>query len=517
VKKLFTLSTCLFLAACGDDNGKDNPDAAPQPDAQIDASVDAPIDAPPSSWTKPTAHSFQWSSMGPDRAYSVAVDSTSQKFYIAGYASQTPTGAKKVVVTRLLPNGMPDTTWAQGGTFDTGLEFKGGDDEIDIVFANDAVYVSATVAAAVANAADAADTDVAIVKLVSNETTGAAELDATFGSGGVAVHSLNTSAQLQGSTTAFSRDAVRGLAVASDGSVFIHAVAKANGNVQGGSTARTDTDFVVAKFVADGTELDDNFATDGTFEVDLYNQGAGQHTNATPRGITVLADGSILAGGYANAGLTTGPQIVIYRLTSAGVLDTNFAPDSSIPGVSHVAVLGVQTEMYGFAMHGTDFVTGGYGRNAGDINDWISLRFNASTAVRSTTWGGSGFTDGKVLFDPTPGNNLGGSNCRAAFSIPGDKTILLGSTNRDANTTSNPMPLHQDAAFAILTATGALDTAYGTGVATYQLGATDGVEAFWGAAANNTHVLIVGWRGVTANPQTTTDNDDAYGVLLELE
>ncbi|MDX2086616.1 MAG: hypothetical protein SFX73_02145 [Kofleriaceae bacterium] len=512
MKNLFALSTCLFLAACGDDIEKNNPDAGSDAPVEYDAPTDAPIDAPP-AWTKPAAQSFQWSAMGPDRAFSVAVDSTSQKFYVAGYASQTVSGDKKVVVTRLLPNGTPDTTWAQSGTFDTGLVFKGSDDEIDVVVANGAIYVSATVAAEVANNADAGDTDIAVVKLESNTTTGAAEFDTEFGGDGKLVHSLNTSAQLQGSTTQFSRDGVRALAVDSNGAVFIHAVAKAKGNVQGGDTARTDTDFVVAKFIPDG-DLDDSFAGDGLFEQDLYNNGASQHTNATPRGIAVLANGAVLAGGYANAGLSTGPQIVMYRLTAAGELDTAFAPTSSIPGVSHVAVLAVQTEMYNFALHGTHFVTGGYGRNTGDINDWVSLRFDAATAARDTTFGGAAFTEGKVFFDPTPTNSASGSNCRNAVSLPGDKTILLGSSNRDV--TTNGMTANMDAAFAILTSSGALDTAYGTGIATYALG-TDGADAFWGAAANNTHVLVVGWRGGTVSPQTTTDNDDAYAVLLGLE
>lgn len=506
--QLIGLVTGLALAACGDDGTMNTPDAPPSPDAPLPDSPDP--DAPP-SWTKPAAQSLALSATGPDRMYSVAVDPATDKFYVAGYRAATPTGDRKIIVTRLLSTGLPDTTFGTGGTLDTEVVFKGGDDEIDVVKVDGGVLISATVAAAAINALDAADTDIGLIKV-----TDAGALDTNFGGGdGVAVFSLNSSALNTATPPApFGRDQVRGLFVDGDGKIYIHAGARANGDVMGGNTPRTDTDYIVAKFLDDGSDFDTSFSTDGKYEQDIYI--GGMHSNATPRGITVLADGSVLAGGYANVGLTTGPQIVMFRLTSAGALDTNFAPTSVIPGLYHATVLGTQTEMYNFAMHGDTFVTGGYGRDSGDINDWISLRYNAATAARDTTWGGAGFTDGKVLFDPTPSNSAGSNACRNAVALPGDKTLLVGMSNRDVNTSASPMPTYQDAAFAVLDANGALDTAYGSGVALYQFG-NDGADMFWGAAVNSTHALIVGWRGATVSPQTDTDNDDAYAVLLPLE
>lgn len=520
MKKLFTLSTCLFLAACGDDEGKNNPDAAQQPDSQtqVDApTADAPIDAPP-TWTQPSAHSFQWSAAGPDRAYSVAVDSQN-RFYVAGYAAQTLAGDKKVVVTRLLPTGMPDTTFGTGGTFDTNVVFKGGDDEIDIarVGNTDVFVISATVAAQTANPDDTADTDFALIKLKLN-ANGGPELDTDFGGGdGIAYHSFNTSALNTAQTPApFGRDQIRGIDVRNNGEIFVHGGARANGNIQGGQTPRQDTDFYVGKIVADGSAFDTNFSGDGKKEVDIYFQNT--HLNATARGIIVLDGGAVLAGGYAGGngtGPTEGPQPVLYRLTSAGELDSNFAPTSTVPGLLYQQVLSEQAEVYNFAKNGTTHVvTGGYGRNDSteNINDWVSFRYNITTGERDTAWGGAAFTEGKVLFDPTPANTAAGSNCRNAIALPGNKTLLLGSSNRDV--TMN-MTQNQDAAFAVLTSTGALDTAYGTGIATYMLG-NDGQDAFWGGAANSTHALIVGWRGAVGTA-SDTNNDDAYAVLLELE
>lgn len=513
-KQLVVLSTSLALAACGDDIDNSNPDAPPQGDAPIDA----PLDAPP-SWTAPAASSLQWSATANDRAYSVAVDSLN-RFYVAGFrATNGVNGDRHVIVTRLLANGTPDPTFATGGTFDTGVVFVGADDEIDIVkVGNTDVFVlSATVAAATTNPSDAADTDIALIKLRLNGTTSAAELDTTFGGGdGIAVHSLNTSALNNG--TAFGRDHVRGIDARSNGEIFIHGGARANGNQMGTSTPRVDTDFIVAKFLADGTAFDTNFSTDGMVETDIYF--ASTHLNATARGLLVVGSGTVLAGGYAGGngtGPTEGPQPVLYRLNADGTRDTAFAPTSTVPGVLYTQVLTEQAEVYNFARQvdgGTTYlVTGGYGRNdsATNINDWVSFRYNAATGARDTTWGAA--TNGAVTFDPTPANTAAGSNCRNAIALPGGKTILLGSSNRDVTTGALQ---NQDAVFAVLGANGALDTSYGNGIATYMLG-NDGQDAFWGGAANNTHALIVGWRGASVSPAVDTNNDDAYAVLLPLE
>jgi uncharacterized delta-60 repeat protein len=276
--------------------------------------------------------------------------------------------------------------------------------------------------------------------------------------------------------------------------------------MMGSDDLRTDTDFVIAKFDADG-DLVTSWGDNGVRTLDIYNNSDGVHSNATARGIHAFSDGSVLAGGYAQAGLTTGPQAVLIKLTPTGAFDTAFANG----GWFHDTVLGTQTEVYNFAVHGTKFVTAGYGRDTGSINDWISLRFDLSTGALDPTWA----DDGKMLFDPTPDDNMAGSNCRNAIALPGGKTLLIGSSSRGSNN-GGANPEVQDAVFAVLDDTGALDTRYGTGIVTYALG-DDGVDQFWGGAVNGNNALIVGYRGAkAANAQTASDNDDAYAVILPL-
>jgi hypothetical protein len=192
-------------------------------------------------------------------------------------------------------------------------------------------------------------------------------------------------------------------------------------------------------------------------------------------------------------------QPVLYRLTPAGVLDTNFATG----GLFHETVLTLQTEVYNFALDGDKITTAGYGRNTGTTNDWVSMRFNATTGARDTTFGGA--ANGAVLIDPS--GTMLGSNCRNAIGLPGGKTALIGSTG------PSNMPA-QDAAVALLESNGTLDTTYGTGVFTFALGATSN-DQFWGGAVANGSLLITGWRG-GGSAQTETLNDDSHAVVFKL-
>ena len=118
-------------------------------------------------------------------------------------------------------------------------------------------------------------------------------------------------------------------------------------------------------------------------------------------------------------------------------------------------------EVYGLAIHDTHLVTGGYGRDSGVLNDWVSLRFNLTTGERDPDWGDA--PKGAVPIDPS--GLMLADNCRNAVALPGDKTVLVGSTG------PGNMPV-QDAAFAVLDADGDLDTAYGDGVHIFAFGAS---------------------------------------------
>ena len=517
MKNLVVFASFVFIAACGDDGGSNNPDASmPGPDAAIDAAIDAPVQ----TFTPPMAHSFGYSAAGHDQVMAATAGPNGGWYTVGWKAADTQAATpKNIIVTKLLASGMPDMTWGTNGTVDTQVAFKGGSDELDIaVYGAGAnagkILISAVVAAQTVNPVDASDTDVAFIRL-----TAAGALDNTFDTDGVVFHNFGTSLPVvSGMNTTFpGRDVVRGFALADDGTFFMHGSQRAEGDVMGMvGTPRSDSDFLTAKFTAAGA-LDTSWGGgDGKFLQDIYFNNA--HTNATPRGVFFVpgAPGEVVSSGYATSGISGtggGPQGVLYRLTSTGTLKTTFNPGGAVPGMYHDVVLALQTEFYNIAIQGSNIVTGGYGRNTGTINDYISLRYNIDTAVRDTTWGAPAFTDGRVFFDPTPMDNMAGSNARNAIALPGGKTLILGSSNRTTNN-MGANPEVQDAVFAVLTATGTLDTSFGTGVNVYKLG-DDGVDQFWGAAVNGNKVLIVGWRGAKGTA-SATNNDDAYAVVLPL-
>ncbi|MBC7975889.1 MAG: hypothetical protein H7138_13025, partial [Myxococcales bacterium] len=416
---------------------------------------------------------------GPDQLQS-ATAAPGGKFYAAGFAAQTLTGARFVTVVKYGATGL-DTTFGTNGVVTTTVDFKGGSDEIDITTQPDGkLLVSATVA----GATNPADRDVAVFRLLD---TGA--IDTTFGTNGLTTFSFNDA--FDAGTMLIGTDAPRGLTADATG-IFVHGIARAFGELTPGNP-RQDTDFAVAKLDLTGNRVTTFGEQDGQFRLDI-----GKST-ATARGIKVLPDGKLLAGGYANSpGLGT-TQPVLYKLTAEGKLDTTFAAG----GLFHDTVLAVQTEVYNFAVHGDKIVTTGYGREVGATNDFISLRFELATGMRDMTWGGA--AKGAVLFDPS--GTMLGSNCRSGLALPDGKTLMIGSIG------PGNMPA-QDAVFAVLDASGKLDTAYGTGVHKFVLGA-NGNDQFWGGAVSGDQVSVVGYKGGGA-AQTEASNDDAFAAVFTL-
>ncbi len=468
----------LALTACGDgDEHTGDIDAGPDVDAPA---TDAGIDAAP--FVAPTPFAVPLSTAGPDQLQS-AVAAPGGGFYAAGFAAATLAGPRLVTVVKLTTSGTRDTSFGGGdGIATTALEFRGGGGEVGLaVQPGGKVIVSATVA----NAVNASDRDVAIIRL---DTSGA--LDTTFGVSGVRLLDLGTAHDNAG--TLVGLDAARGVAIGAGGVIYVYALQRADGTVSGGGP-RTDVDLTVVKLDVDGT-VDTSFGGgDGEFTQDIQN------VNEVARGINVLPDGSILASGYANTPGLGSVQPVLVKLTSAGVVDPAFATG----GVYHETVLAMQTEIYNVAIHGTHVVTAGYGRATGTQNDWVSLRFALANGARDLAWGGA--ANGAVVIDAS--GAMIGDNCRNAIALPGGRTLLVGSTG------PSNMP-EQDAAIAVLSSTGQLDTGFGDGVHTFALGA-NGNDQFWGGAVNGTNALVVGYKGGGAT-QTDSVNDDAFGAILAL-
>jgi uncharacterized delta-60 repeat protein len=234
---LYLSTLGLALAACGDDP-KQTPDAGVTPDA--------PMPDGGTPFTPPTPVAVALSAAGPDQLQS-ATAAPGGKFYAAGYAAQTLTGARFVTVVKYSATGL-DATFGTGGIVTTTVDFKGGADEVDITTQADGkILVSATVA----SPTNANDRDVAVIRLLD---TGA--LDDTFGEGGIATINLNDG--FDNGTTLIGLDAARSITVGASG-IFVHAASRGVGNATAGGP-RQDTDFTVVKLTATG-DVDTTFAT----------------------------------------------------------------------------------------------------------------------------------------------------------------------------------------------------------------------------------------------------------------
>ncbi len=472
MKASLWISCALLLTACGDNDVPDpgEPDPEPPP---------APV-----VFVPPTPVALSLSAAGPDQLQSV-VAGPDGTFYVGGFAGAAASGPFRAVVAQVNAAGALVPSFGVGGVVTTELIVPGVADEIDLAVQSDGkLLVGATVLSRTAPP----DRDVAVLRL-----TATGQVDSTFGDDGVRVLDLSTTGD--GSTVT---DSLRALAVGAGDSIFLHGGQKAEGTIIGGSTPRVDSDFYVVKLTAQGA-VDSTWGTAGKHLQDLYLSAT--HSNAVARFVRPLPDGTVLAGGYSNAIGTVQP--VLYKLSADGVPVTSFASG----GLFHDTVLAAQTEVYNVALHGDKVVTGGYGRQSGTVNDWVSLRFDVQTGARDASWGGT--SNGAVVFDPS--GAMLGSNLRSAVALPEGKTLLVGSTG-PANMAA------QDAVFAVLDASGKLDTKYGAGVVKYPFG-SNGNDQLWGIAVSGGKAMMVGYKGGLAPlaMQTAGQNDDSYLVPLSVQ
>lgn len=478
---LISLTT---IVACGsfhpaDGNDIDGGASDSSISEQIDSGVIGPPDVVPpdgaltdsaAPFVMPVATSVSLSSTGPDQLSSV-VAAPMGGFYAAGFVAETLGGTRQVVVVKLTSEGAVDTSWAMNGRAFPNVETIGGSGGVRIgVQPNGKIIVAATIP----NFDNLSDSDIGVAQLDADGTP----VSSFAGGKGVRVLDLSTALE----SAANVKDVVRAIAIAADGSIFVHAGARSAANA-----TRTDLDFVVAKLDAVGNPAD--FGNSGRFVLDIAQE------SASPRDIVALPDGSVIAIGYASSSLVGGTlQPVLYKLSASGTLLEN---------PFHSIVLEKQTEAYGIALHGQHMIVAGYGKNTGETTDWVSMKFNTATLARDTSFGTT--DNGTTIFDikDTDVNDY----CRSAIALPGGKTLLVGSTG-----TSNEQG-EMDAAFAILTEDGSLDISYGKG---RHFLSFDGVgnDQLWSAAVSGATVMMVGFRGQVT--QTAASNDDAFVVSLPL-
>lgn len=413
------------------------------------------------------------SANGHDRFFNVVLDAQGNIFTVGNSAPGTDaTTDFSTIVAKFTPQGVLDTTFGTNGVFTKNLTV-GTNGEVARAIglqSTGKIVVAATVDHV--GATDARDRDVAVFRLNADGT-----LDTTFGTDGVAILDLSPG-QLVG--TSYLADSVWHLVVQQDDKIVF-----SGGQVRPGGT---DTDFAMVRLLANGA-VDGSFGTNGKVLVDINN------ANASPRGLALLPDGSLVGSGY----YTVMPgQIapVLYKVTSAGVLDTTFATG----GVYNKPVLAQQTEAYMVALQGNKLVTTGYGYNSSTTEslDWTSLRFLPNGNL-DPTYG----TDGLARVDITGFAD----QSRAVRVLPDNRVMLIGAGRPTAN--------NVDGAVGMLTPNGQLDGSFSpTGVKLFDLGGAN--DFLWDAALapSGKYVVLAGVKGIASGG---TGHDDSALLLLPIQ
>lgn len=405
---------------------------------------------------------------GHDRLLGVTFDAAGNAYAVGNISDTTETTADfGTIVAKFGPDGQLDKTFGTDGVARHNLVVgTSGEATRGIAVQPDGkIVIAATVEHA---GGDPKDRDVAVARLLP---TGA--LDTAFGTMGIQVHDLSTGEALADGT--FTADQAWGVAITADGKILVSGAKK--------SATGSDRDHAMLRLTSTGA-LDTSFATGGVFSIDVASQ------NADPRGLLLLADGSVLGSGYTkSAAGVVSP--VIFKLTPAGALDASFGKG----GLFNETILPHTTECYGVALQGEKLVTQGYGKSAeADTLDWVSLRVDKDGKL-DTTYG----TSGHVMVDAAGFNDNG----RGVVVLPDGRVLLLGSARSDASTS--------DAMVALLTKDGAPDTSFGPkGTKVYDLGGTG--DQFWSGALSpdGKRVALVGVKG------STTTNDDAAAFFLSV-
>lgn len=464
----------------GTDAGPDMTDAftPPDDDAFVVAMDDAfvPSDAGPEplpAIVNPDPHLVAASADGHDRLFGVTFAPDSS-FYVVGVraAGTTATEDYSTIVGHFGADGELDTAFGTDGWFvhdiavgtSTNNEVARG-----IALQSDGkLIVTATVQAA--GAADPRDRDVAVLRLTTD-----GELDTSFDTDGIRIIDLSAG-EVVG--MGFTADSTWNVLVDSMDRILLAVGPKREGG--------TDTDFGILRLTSAGATDTTFGGGDGLYTRDIDN------LNASVRDITLLADGSIAGAGYFNVGGSS-VRPAIYLVDTNGAPITTFGTD----GLYTELILMAQVEAYAAAVQGDHFVTAGYGRDLGpDDNDFISLRVNATTGARDTTYGGSA---GYFLLSGYDFND----NARTLAVLPDERVLMVGALRTET--------MAADAALVMLTPDGVLDTTYDTDGVRLTNIAGGTVDHFWGVSVDprGERVVVVGIGGTDP-----TSDDDALVYLF---
>jgi uncharacterized delta-60 repeat protein len=213
-----------------------------------------------------------------------------------------------------------------------------------------------------------------------NPSTGGL-LDPTFGSGG---HVLGSFAGTSDRAFAVATQAEGKIVVAGDA-----------------ASTRTQSDFLVAQYNADGT-LDTTFGSGGYTATDF------NRLNDIVFAVAVQADGKIVAGGtVASGGRTTTSDFGLVRYNATGALDTTFGNKGKV-----ITNLGAASEQINSVLvDGSGrILVGGYTTNAAGQNVAALARYNANGTLDSTFGSGGklvtsirvtiGYTSDQIVLQP---------------------------------------------------------------------------------------------------------------------
>ena len=326
---------------------------------------------------------------GADTMYSMAVQSDG-KILLAG---STNTGDEDVMVMRLTTTGALDPTFAPGGADGNGIFtlVRAGSNEQPYglqVDSNGGIYIGSLWTGA---------SDILLARLDANGA-----LDATFSPGGSDGNGI--------------------LIVDTGGSEYLYAMDVApNGDVVA-TTSRNNADIVVVRVDRTGT-LVPTFAPGGADGNGIAT--VGNADPEVPRGIRVLADGSIVVSGYTDV---ANADARLWKLTPTGALDPTF-------GVGGTDGNGIATfDFTGSAdwlrtireqADGKLVVVGHSGNGA---NEDIAVLRTTAAGVADPTFSAAGAGgDGRARVD------FGGNEQGYGFTILDDGSFIVGGSSSSGN------------------------------------------------------------------------------------
>lgn len=328
-----------------------------------------------------------------DDILDMAVDSNDR--IIAVGSSVNGLSNQDLAVWRLTSNGSLDTSFSGDGVFT--LDSIAGGASTDVAYgvaidSSNEIYITGT-------SFNGADFDMFVIKLNENGT-----LDTSFNGTGILTHD----------------DAAAGTGNHDQGN-SIHIDASGNIFVTGFSDfSPTDRNMAVWKMSATGV-FDNTFDTDGIFTHDIDGSGEDDIGN------DIITDpaGNVYIAGRSDTGATLG-DMAVWRLTSAGALDTSFDADGYFTQNSAAGGGGFDSATsLTIDSNGVLWITG-YSRNISGNNDMVLWKMQ-STGNLDTTYDG----DGYLVFDVSTVEGSGTNDTGESIIIDSQGRIVVSGSGNE--------------------------------------------------------------------------------------